>query len=187
MKVVLETERLQLRELEPADLDFVAAMLANPDVNRYYEKQFTREDSEIWLNRQMERYHRYGHGLWLAQKRTGEPVGQIGLTIQLVEGRNRPEVGWLLHRPHWGHGYATEAGRACRDAAFGRWGYLELISLIRPGNEASQRVALRLGLEPGELVQFHGFPHIVFRVTRPAEGGLVDRGGGRAGRRSSAS
>jgi RimJ/RimL family protein N-acetyltransferase len=74
-------------------------------------------------------------------------------------------VGWLLHRSHWGHGYATEAGAACRDAAFGRWHYPELISLIRPANERSQRVALRLGLTPGESVQFHGFEHIVFRTV----------------------
>jgi RimJ/RimL family protein N-acetyltransferase len=175
MTVVLETERLQLRELEPADLDFVASMLADPDVNHYYEKHFSRSDAEVWLNRQVERYQRYGHGLWLVQKRgTGEPVGQVGLAIQEVEGRHRPEVGWLLDRRHWGHGFATEAGQACRDAAFGRWGYLELISLIRPENEPSQRVALRIGLKPGGQVQFHGFAHIVFWTGPPPSGGFPD-------------
>ena len=168
---ILETERLQLRELEPTDLDFVATMLADPEVNRYYERQFTREDSEGWLNRQLERYRHHGHGLWLVQTRDGgEAVGQVGLAIQQIGDREWPEVGWLLHRPYWGCGYATEAGAACRDAAFERWQYPELISLIRPVNERSQRVAFRLGLKPAERIQFHGYEHIVFRASAVRRG-----------------
>jgi len=79
--------------------------------------------------------------------------------------RERPEIGWLLHRPFWGHGYATEAAAATRDAAFTRWRYPEVISLIRPVNEPSQRVARRLGMAPQRNVPFHGFEHVVFAVS----------------------
>ena len=167
MTLILETSRLVLRELEPADLDFVALMLGNPDVNRYYEKQFSREDAEVWLNRQLERYRRDGHGLWLVATRDShEPVGQVGLLIQDVEGTTWPEIGWLLHRPYWGRGYATEAAAATRDAAFDRWRYRDVISLIRPENVPSQRVAERIGMSQGRHVQFHGFEHIVFGTRR---------------------
>lgn len=165
--VILETPRLRLRELVPDDLDFVAAMLADPDVNRYYERQFTRAESEAFLNRQLSRYERDGHGLWLVTDRaTGEPMGTIGLAWQEVEDERLPEVGWLLHRPFWGRGYATEAAVASRDAAFDRWGRAFVVSLIRPVNLRSQRVAQRIGMKPGRLVQFHGFEHIVFRCDR---------------------
>src|SRR5437763_4566600 len=122
-------------------------MLAHPEVSRYYEKQFTRADAEVWLGRQLERYRRHGHGLWLVTLRsTGAPIGQVGLAWQEVDGVRYPEVGWLLHRPFWGSGYATEAASATRDAAFTRWHYPHVISLIRPINLPSSRVAERIGM-----------------------------------------
>ncbi len=164
---VLDTSRLLMREMTAADLDFVAAMLAHPEVNQYYERRFTREESKDWLSRQIDRYRRDGHGLWLVMDRqSGEPLGQVGLCMQEVEGIRHAEIGWLLHRPHWGKGYATEAGAATRDAAFARWGYDHVISLIRPVNVPSQRVALRIGMTQGRVVQFHGFEHLVFGVSK---------------------
>jgi RimJ/RimL family protein N-acetyltransferase len=166
--VVLETARLRLREMEPADLDFVAAMLADPEVMRYYPQVYSRADAQGWLDRQRQRYVDDGHGLWLVEEReSGLPVGQIGLSMQEVEGRRHPEVGWLLHRPFWGKGYATEAGIAVRDAAFARWRYPALISLIRPVNEPSRRVAERVGFTAGPLVPFHGFEHVMYQATAP--------------------
>ena len=168
MAAVLETSRLRLREMQPDDIDFVAMMLADPEVMRYYPHPLSRVEAEGWLERQRHRYADDGHGLWLVEHReTGAPVGQVGLAMQEVEGRRRPEVGWLLHRPYWGHGYATEAGLAVRDAAFQRWRYPGIISLIRPVNEPSCRVAERVGLSPGPRVQFHGFEHVMYEMTAP--------------------
>ena len=65
MTVVLETARLRLREMEPSDLDFVAAMLADKEVVHYYERSFSRADAQAWLDRQRQRYADDGHGLWL--------------------------------------------------------------------------------------------------------------------------
>jgi RimJ/RimL family protein N-acetyltransferase len=166
MTTVLETARLVLREFVPGDLDFLASMLAHPDVNRYYERQFTRDEAQAWLERQLERYRRDGHGLWLVEERaSGAAVGQVGLAMQEVEGERHPEIGWLLDRPFWGRGYATEAATATRDAAFARWHYPRVISLIRPENVPSQRVAERLGMTPTRQVDFHGFRHIVFAIA----------------------
>lgn len=46
MKIILETPRLLLREMTLDDLDFVATMLADPEVMRYYPRCCTREESE---------------------------------------------------------------------------------------------------------------------------------------------
>jgi [ribosomal protein S5]-alanine N-acetyltransferase len=173
-RAVIETERLLLREFVPGDLDFLVTMFSDPDLNRFYERQFSRDDAVAWLNRQMERYRQDGHGLWLLEDRvTGQPYGHAGLGWQDVEGgRYRyPEVGWLLHRPHWGRGYATEAARATRDAARDRWGYPAVISLIRPGNLRSMGVAERIGMRPGRLVRFKGFEHIIYGVDLDARVG----------------
>ena len=88
--VILETERLILRELEPNDLDFLASMMADPEVSHHYDRRFSREAADEWLHRQLERYAIDGHGLWLAvEKKNGTPVGQVGLILQTVEGRKR--------------------------------------------------------------------------------------------------
>ena len=166
-RVILGTARLILREMTPEDIEFIAEMMAHPEVNFFYERRFTRDESEVWLERQIERYRRDGTGLWLATERaTGAPVGQVGLAIQTVDGERLPEVGWLLHRSYWGRGYATEAGAAVRDSALNEWGHDRIISLIRPVNLASQRVARRLGMVDRRRVSFHGFEHCVFEITK---------------------
>lgn len=165
-RFVLETERLRLRRMSLDDLDFVAEMLAHPEVMRFYPKCHTRSESAEWIERQIARYERDGHGLWLALERgSGAPVGQIGLTIQQVDGSPEPEVGWLLHRDYWKRGFATEAAVASRDYAFRRLGLERVISLIRPVNAPSQAVARRIGMQPGRRAQHGGFEHIVFEAT----------------------
>jgi RimJ/RimL family protein N-acetyltransferase len=167
----VETPRLRLREMTRKDLDFVATMLAHPDVSRYYDRQFARSDAEAWIDKALTRYRDDGHGLWLVTEReTGRPVGQVGIVTQEVEGERHAELGWLLHRPFWGNGYATEAAYACRDAAFRRWRYDHVISLIRPENEASVRVAQRLGLREARRVRFHGFDHLLFWQAAAGDG-----------------
>ena len=166
MALILETARLRLRELTSTDLDFVATMMGDGEVTQWYGRRFSRADAEVWLDQQLERYRVDGHGLWLVlDRQEGTPIGQVGLMLQEVEGVELPEIGWLLHRPFWGRGYATEAAAATRDAAFTRWRYGAVISLIRPVNTPSQRVAQRIGMQPGRLVDFEGFQQIVFQVA----------------------
>ncbi len=80
------------------DLDFVAVMLADPEVMRYYSKCYTRDEAAAWVQRSMDRYARHGHGLWLvSDKATGQAVGQVGLVTQTVRGLEEREVGYLLN------------------------------------------------------------------------------------------
>jgi RimJ/RimL family protein N-acetyltransferase len=171
MKIVLETERLTLREMVPEDLDFLALMLADPEVMRHYPKTLERTEADAWLNRQFERYAEFGHGLWLVQQRaTGEPIGQVGLIMQPVEGGLQPEIGYLLHRPFWHQGFATEAAVGVRDHAFFVRDKPRVISLIRPTNTPSQAVARRIGMALEREVSFNDRPTLMFSVTRPVRG-----------------
>ena len=79
-RAVLETPRLLLRELGVEDLDFIAELLGDPLVMRYWPRPYTREEAAEWIRRQQQRYARDGHGYWLAvEKASGQPVGQVGL------------------------------------------------------------------------------------------------------------
>lgn len=165
--MILETARLRLRELQPADLDFVAEMLADPEVMRFYPKCYAREEAREWLERQRGRYARDGHALWLVEERDrGTPVGQIGLVTQTVAGAPVPEVGYLVHRPYWRRGYASEAARGVRDHAFAAFGYARVVSLIRPENAPSQAVARTLGMRPTAQTVHAGFLSDVWSVDR---------------------
>jgi ribosomal-protein-alanine N-acetyltransferase len=165
---ILVTKRLALREMTLADLDFVAAMLADPEVMRFYPRCYSREEAEAWVRRQVERYARYGHGLWLVvDHRSGEAVGQVGLTIQDVDGVQEPEVGYLIHRPFWRRGLATEAAVATRDYAFNCLDKARVISLIRPENVPSQGVAVKMGMAVEKPTLHAGLVHLVFAVSRP--------------------
>jgi RimJ/RimL family protein N-acetyltransferase len=165
--MILETARLRLRELRAADLDFVAEMLADPEVMRYYPKRYAREEALLWLERQRDRYVRDGHALWLVEDReNGTPIGQVGLVMQTVAGAPVPEVGYLVHRPYWRRGYAAEAARGVRDHAFGAYGYPRVVSLIRPENAPSQAVARTLGMQPTGQTLHGGFVSDVWSVDR---------------------
>ena len=164
---VLETDRLELREMTPTDLPFVAEMVGDAETMRFYPHRFTPLEARQWLQRQLDRYDRDGHGLWLViERESGRRVGQVGLAIQDVDGTKEPEIGWLIHRRHHRRGFATEAGRAVRDHAFGTMGLGRVICLIRPVNEPSQGVAKKVGMVVERETDFHGYRHLVFGVRR---------------------
>lgn len=140
------------------------------DGMQFYPKCYSREEAAAWIERQTRRYARHGHGLWLVEdKAAGQPIGQVGLLIQNIHGVEEKEVAYLIHRPFWRRGFATEAARACRDYAFDVLGRERVIALIRPENVPSQGVARKLGLLPEpDRVRHSGFEHIVFSVSRAA-------------------
>lgn len=162
-RTILDTERLRLREMTLADLDFVAEMLGDPGVMRYYPTPLTRDEAQAWVDRQRRRYAAEGHGLWLvARRETDQPVGQVGLISQQVEGQPELELGYLIHRPWWRHGFAFEAARAVLDYACRVVTAQRVISLIRPENTPSQGVAQKLNMAVDREVDFRGFRHLVF-------------------------
>lgn len=164
------TARLRFREIEPTDADFILEMMSHPEVMRFYPKLFMREDAEAWIERQRARYAADGHGMWIiTDVKSGAPVGQVGLLMQTVEGfplLRYPEIGYLLHRPYWKLGLATEAALAVRAYAFDLMCYDEVISLIRPVNLPSQAVARRLGMTVRGTTTFVGFESLVFGISR---------------------
>jgi [ribosomal protein S5]-alanine N-acetyltransferase len=167
MRIILETSRLVLRELTLDDLDFVAEMLAHPEVMFFWPKPYTRDEAEAWIRRHQESYERYGYGYWLAlDKVSGQPIGQAGLLAQQVDGVTETGIGYIIHRPFWRRSYATEAALACRDYAFGKLGKERLVVLVRPENVVSQSVVQKLGAQPERETVFAGLVHTVFVATR---------------------
>jgi len=145
-EVVLETERLLLRRWRETDLEPFAAMNADPDVMEHFSSGPLGQDASDGLARYADAcFEAHGFGLAaLERKGDGAFLGFCGL----ARHRRRPhevEVGWRLARAAWGHGYATEAGRAWLEAA--RELGLERVECYPAvSNARSLAVAHRLGL-----------------------------------------
>lgn len=172
MSVVFETPRLVLREMTLGDLPFVAAMLADPLVMRFYPKCYSLAESESWILRQLDRYATHGYGLWLAIEKDGRrPVGQVGLLPQRVEGVAAPDIAYMIDSSCWRRGFGGEAAAGTRDYAFDVLDLPRVVSLIRPENHPSRGVALKVGMRPLEQTVMHaGFMHLIYAQDHP-EGG----------------
>ncbi len=169
--MLLETDRLTLRDLTPSDLPALCAILQDPETMTAYEGAFSDAEVDDWLARMITRRERDGlthHAVVLRE--TGEMIGQCGLTIQHILGEDVVEVGYLFRRAHWHRGYATEAAVACRDDAFERRGIDTVWAQVRDTNLPSMNVAIRLGMTVrGRFVKHYRgveMPHLAFAVDR---------------------
>jgi [ribosomal protein S5]-alanine N-acetyltransferase len=164
---ILETARLILREFCPEDADALALVLSDRETMRFYPAAFDRAGVEQWIARNIRRYGDDGFGLWaMILKSSGELGGDCGLTVQNVDGKDEMEIGYHVRRDLWGQGLATEAARACRDLGFARFGAEHLISLIRPENVASRRVAEKNEMTVWKEVTWRNLPHLVYAIRR---------------------
>jgi [ribosomal protein S5]-alanine N-acetyltransferase len=161
--VILETSRLRLREFTPQDADALADVLGDPVAMQYYPAAFDRKGVEEWIAQNLERYRRDGHSLWaMLLKGSGELIGDCGCALQEVEGKNEVEIGYHVRRDLWGKGYATEAARACMDYAFTTLRAGRVISMIRPENAPSRRVAEKNGLTCEKVIFWRGYDHCIY-------------------------
>lgn len=167
--MILQTERLMLREMTQGDFDDLCGMLKDKDVMYAYEHAFSNEEAHEWLDRQIQRYKDYGFGLWaVILKENGKLIGQCGLTMQDADESQVLEVGYLFCKDYWHKGYATEAAKACKKYAFEKLGAKEVYSIIRDNNIPSQNVAKRNGMTVyGKFVKhYYGMemPHLLYKV-----------------------
>jgi ribosomal-protein-alanine N-acetyltransferase len=166
---ILETHRLILRHLLPNDLDSLFALYSDPEIRRYFPEGTltyaeTREELEWFLN---------GHpthpelGLWATlHKQTGEFIGRCGLLPWTIEQRPEVEVAYLLAKTYWGQGLGTEAAQAILHYGFQQLHLSRLICLIDPGNQASSKVARKIGMTLEKELELDGEPTLIYSIHK---------------------
>jgi RimJ/RimL family protein N-acetyltransferase len=166
---VITTERLLLRKPRREDAADLAVAYADPEVVRFIGDGSTATLTEVenGIDRWLERWESWGMSLCSLERRDdGRVVGRVGFLRWDPEtwevGGGETELGWLLGREHWGHGYATEAALALRDWAFAERRLTRLISLIHHENVQSVRVAKRIGERYERDVVVRGHPTQLF-------------------------
>ncbi len=160
----LETERLLLRPFRESDLDVLARLNVDPRFMRYIGPVVTRDDSWRQLAMLVGHWELRGYGPWAAEHQ-GQLIGRIGLWRP--EGWPDLEVGWAIDPDFWGQGLATEGARAALDQAALALGRHDPVSVIRPDNAASIRVAEKLGARYERTMILRGAEAQIYRHRHP--------------------
>jgi RimJ/RimL family protein N-acetyltransferase len=150
MLPVLESKRLLLKPRTEADLDFVAALNADPEVMRHIaalgDPAMGREGVAARSFLHAER----GLGYWTVFARTDEskPLGYVGLIPWRAEQEaGTAELSYRFAVRHWGQGYASEASERLVRHGLDALGLPAIAIVTHPENAASLRLAERLGFE----------------------------------------
>lgn len=177
-KIIIETERLQLRPFRLNDLDPMAAINEDRQVCEFLPTIGTREATLQFIERVIAHHKKNGFSLYATElKSSREMIGFVGLLIPSFEAHFTPavEIGWRLGSQYWGNGYATEAAIAVLDYGFTEIDLDEIVSFTVPANIRSKRVMKKIGLHHNpeddfdhpRLEKAHPLcRHILYKLTR---------------------
>ncbi len=147
-KLIIETERLMLREFSAHDFDKLFEILSDPETMQHYPAPFNEERVKGWIEWNLQNYADHGFGLWaVVLRETGGLIGDCGLTIQNINGEQLPEIGYHIHKKYWRKGFGSEAARAVRNWAFENTEFDCLYSYMKYSNIGSYSTALAIGMK----------------------------------------
>lgn len=147
---VFTSNRLGFRTWEEADLPFLAALNADPEVMAHFPKTLTEEESLAFIHRMQRQQAAHGYQYFATEIReTGELIGFIGLAYQEYVSAFTPatDIGWRLVKTAWGKGYASEGAKRCLEFAFNDLGLTQVIAVCTRSNTRSEAVMQRIGMK----------------------------------------
>lgn len=162
--IILETPRLYLREMTPADAENAYLLNLDPEVVQYTgDGPFESvEEAKTFLEK-YDHYRKYGFGRWaVILKETGEYLGWCGLkyTADLDEF----DIGFRFFKKHWNKGYATEASKPCIELGFKKFNMPEIVGRAIKANTGSIRVLEKCGLTYAGEYDFEGEEEVIYNV-----------------------
>lgn len=178
--MIIETERLLIREWQDTDLTAYAGFMADSHVRRFFPSQLTTEQAQALIERQRAMLANTGIAfLPIERKSDGAVIGHAGLLPINMPLRGDPpfEIGWLLGKDYWGQGYAPEAASAWLTFAFDTIKASEIVAFTAQLNLPSQRVMEKLGMARDHAGDFDHpnvpqgnplRPHVLYRISPAA-------------------
>lgn len=146
---VLTTDRLGLRNWHASDYAPFIEMCKDEAVMRHFPKPLTENESLALIDRLQNHFQKFGYCYFAVEVlETGDFIGFTGLANQNWESEFTPcvDIGWRLKHAAWGKGYATEAAKACLDAAFTKFALKEVLAFATDTNFPSMQVMKKIGM-----------------------------------------
>ena len=157
-RVIVETERLRLREWDDEDEFRFYEVMNTPAVMRWLGGLQSAEEWSAGYQRVRAYQRDFGFTFWIVERRSDDAIlGFCGLKRVNAPGAEFPgdiEIGWRLREDAWGQGYAKEAAIASLDLAFDRFGAPHVVAVTAAQNAPSQGLMKRLGMERRENLDF---------------------------------
>ncbi|MFN8283710.1 MAG: GNAT family N-acetyltransferase [Chitinophagales bacterium] len=172
MKILAETERLILREVEYIDQNDLFEMDSDPDVHRYIENKPITSVDEIKkvIDMLKKQYTENGIARWaVVDKVSNECIGWAGLKYfkQPVNNHNHfYELGYRFKQKHWNKGYATESSIAVLNYGFKHLDIDSIYAMTDPENANSKKVLNKLGFDHSGIFDYDGHPADWFELQR---------------------
>lgn len=152
--IVLETERLSLRQLSLADAPFILTLLNEPSFLRYIGDKQVRDiegAEQYLLNGPIASYQQNGFGLYLvALKEHGTPIGICGL----IKRAELPavDIGFAFLPDFWNQGFAFEAATAVMNYGQETLQLDRIVAITSLDNDASIKLLQRIGFTFSGLI-----------------------------------
>jgi len=168
MRLLLETERLFLRQFKESDLEAFLAYRNDPEVARYqgWEIPYPREKALEFIERMQTARPMQSKWLQIAieLKSTHETIGDVAFFIMRNDER-QALIGYSLARPCWGNGYASEAASRLLTFLFDELKLHRVVAECDVKNQPSWKLLERLGFRR----EAHLVENIFFKGTYGSE------------------
>lgn len=165
--VVLETDRLLHRRIEPDDLAHLIEMRSDPQVNKYLggARLQNPEAIEKRLRFYMDCYEKNGYGMCLMiWKETGEEIGWSGL--QPLEETGETEVGYGMIKKFWGKGIGFETALGWLRYGFETAGLQRIVAVAAPENTGSRRIMEKCGMKYEKTEEHYGAQCVFYAISK---------------------
>ena len=144
----IETNRLLLRPLQTDDITSLVNIWLDPDVTTFMGGPRNKTSLVEGFKEDVHNPSTQIDDLWpVIEKASSEGVGHCGLLEKDIEGKKETELIYIFHKRAWGKQYASEIGQALIKHAEKNLRLYKLIALINPKNVASEKVAIKLGMQ----------------------------------------
>lgn len=164
----ITTPRLMLRPFTLEDSVPLHRILNEPNILQYFphtDPPYMERVRKL-IERQVTQWTEYHLGWWaVLPNGQDELIGWNGL--QYIPETGEVEVGYLLSKQYWRHGYATEGAKASLGFGFETLKLREIIGLTHPQNRASQNVLKKCGMKYSQQKEYFGMQVFRFFLLSP--------------------